>query len=251
MEFYTRDGSAAISAAIGADATFGSQALLVSDLNSPASTSKPVIGLLPITFQLANVNDYVALTFSFHFVNNASVTANAANFRFGIFSSTGTPVTSDSQTTSDNDRGYYVQVGSSGTIAPASTNVFYNEGGTILPVLASTDRVNIPASAAGVAINNNNVHTAAFTVTRINTTSISLSLIVDGGVAITGTDSTANIRTSFDEIAFSDGFQNPALNYVLDDIAVGSNLPEPSSPATATASALILAIRRRRSQRPA
>jgi hypothetical protein len=246
MSFHTRDGASAITAAIVDDAVFGSKVLSMTDLNSPASTSKPVIGLLPLTLQLANTNDFVTVAFSFRFVNNASVTAAAANFRFGLFNSAGTAVTSDSQTTSDNDRGYYVQVGSSGTTAPTSTNLFYNEGGTILPILASTDRTNVAASSAGVVINNTNIHTAAFTLTRVNATAISLSLVIDGATAITGTDTTSNFRTSFDEIAFSNGFTNPGLNYAIDNVVITSSVPEPNTVGIVAAGALVGAAARRR-----
>jgi len=251
MKFLTRDSAGAISATIALDAGLNSEALLVTDLNNPQSTSKPIIGLLPRTLQLASTNDFVNLTFSFRFLNNASVTAAAANFRFGIFSSAGTPVTSDGQTTSDNDRGYYVQVGSSGTTRPTAGNTLYNEGGTILPILASTDRTSITASSAGVAINDSNVHTASFTVTRASATTMTLALSIDGAAAITGTDATANFRTSFDEIAFSNGFTNPALNYAIDNVVVSSSVPEPATSVLFGTGGLFAIAKRRRWSRPA
>ena len=250
LRFYTRDGSSAIMATIANDPILGSAALSVMDLNSPASTSKPIIGLLPMTLQLANTNDFITLTFAFHFLNNASVTAAAANFRFGIYNSTGTPLTADSQpATSDNDRGYLVHVGSGGT-APAANNVFYNEAGGTFPILGGGDRVIVSASSAGVTVNDNNLHTASFTLRRASSTSISLSFALDGGATVTGTDATANVRTSFDEIAFTNGFTTTGLNYVVDNIAVSSNVPEPASSAVFAMGILVPGFRRRRSSRP-
>jgi len=249
LRFYTRDGSTAITAAILDDAILGSEALSVTDLNLPASSSKPIIGLLPMTLQLANTNDFITLTFAFHFLNNASVTPAAANFRFGIYSSAGTPVTADAQpSTSDNDRGYLVHVGSGGTV-PTATNLFYNEAGGTFPILGGGDRVIVSASAAGATVNDNNLHTASFTLRRASSTSISLSFALDGGTAISGTDSTVNLRTSFDEIAFSNGFTATGLNYAIDNIAVSSNVPEPATSSALAIGTLVLGFRRRRSSR--
>jgi hypothetical protein len=246
IRFYTRDAASAVSARLESDATFGSRALSVADQNTPSATSKPIIGLLPMTLQLANVNDFITLTFAFRLVNPSAATPAAANFRFGIHGSNGTGITGDSQpAVSDNDRGYVVHVGTGGS-APTMNNLFWNEAGGTFPILGGGDRQSLPASSAGISISNTSLHTAAFTVRRASATSLSLSLVIDGGTAITATDS-GNIRTTFDEIAFSNGFTSTGLDYVIDDIAVSSNLPEPASLGLFGAAALVLALRRRRS----
>ena len=66
---------------------------------------------------------------------------------------------------------------------------------------------------------------------------------------ISGTDTTANLRTSFDEIAFSNGFTATGLNYAIDNIAVSSNVPEPATSSALAIGTLVLGFRRRRSSR--
>jgi hypothetical protein len=228
--------------------------LSVSDLNSPLSTSKPIIGLLPLNAATREYeHDFITLSFSFRFVNNASVTAAAANFRFGIFNSTGTPVTSDSQTTSDNDRGYYV-TGGKQRHDGAKCHKYILQRRRHHP---ADPRQHRPDKCNGefrrAVIKQYRTSTRpAFTLTRVNATAISLSLVIDGGTAITGTDTTANLRTSFDEIAFSNGFTNPGLNYAIDNVVISSSVPEPNTVGIVTAGTLVgAAVTRRRSSRPA
>jgi hypothetical protein len=80
----------------------------------------------------------------------------------------------------------------------------------------------------------------------VSASAISLSLTVDGGTPITGTDSTANLRTAFDEIAFTNGFQNPNLNYLLDHVSVSSNVPEPGTALLLSIGSALACLRRRR-----
>jgi hypothetical protein len=189
--------------------------------------SSPVVGLLPGTASLSNVGDTINLSIKFRFQN--SPTSNNGNFRFGLNSSTGTPITGDGQTTtSDNDLGYYVQFGNA---AQTTNNLFFNESGTLTSILSGLDRVNIAASAVPAAITDTVFHTATLILTRSSLTNIGLSLSIDGGTAVTGT--TTTLYTSFDELSFSNGFQATNLNYSIDDVVLNASnftaaIPEPS-----------------------
>jgi subtilase family serine protease len=155
-------------------------------------------------------------------------------------------LTGDNQgSTADDDRGDYFQNGV-GTTAPASGNTFYNEAGGTTPILGGTDRAVVNATTSGVTINDNLVHTASFTITLLSATSIKLSMVLDGTTTVQTNASTTNIRTTFDEIAFGDGFVASPVQFNIDNIQVTSSVPEPGSAALLGASSLLLLARRRR-----
>lgn len=242
--FYTRDSAAAVSATIGADATFGSNGLTVMDLSGGAA-SKPVIGLLPFAVSLNNPGDFLTLSFNFHFINSGAATDSGGGFRFGFHNSTGTPVTADNQTAvSDNDVGYYTQVAETAA-GPDTSNTLFRENGGTAPILAGTDRLAVTSNLAGFSISDNNSHAAIFTVTRTNATTMTISTNIDSGTARTGT-TTTNIVTTFDEFSFSNGFATTALNYALDNVQVTSNVPEPTSGGLLVMGLAGLTLRRRR-----
>jgi len=244
--FYTHNATGSnYSPSIVSDATFGSLVLNNNDTTTGA-VGEEIIGLLPTAVTLVNPNDFITLNFSFRYLNVATATANNAGFRFGIESSNGTVLTGDNHAaTADDDRGYYMQAGV-GTTAPAGGNTFYNEGGGTTPILGGTDRVAVNATTNGVTINDNLVHTASFTITLLSATSIKLSMTLDGTTTVQTNASTTSIRTTFDEIAFGDGFVAAPMQFDIDNIQVTSSVPEPGSAALLAASPLLLLARRRR-----
>lgn len=241
--FYTRALSATQTLAITNDATFGSNVLAFDD-STAGGQSEGIIVPLSSAINLENTGDYLTVSFSFRYTNNGAAGANEANFRFGLFNSQGSAVTGDNQTASANDTGYYVQVGSGGA-ATASTNVFYEETGLTSPILGGTDRANKTASSSGFGINDDAIHTASFTLTRTSATVMGLSLSIDG-TTITGSDTTTLI-TSFDEIAFANGFGVTGLDFMLDNVVLTSSVPEPSIAGLSTLALFCLAFSRRRS----
>lgn len=228
IPFYTRNATGGgYSASIGNDATFNSSVL--QHVDTIATTGNAIIGVLPLPIVLANTNDFITLSFQFRYLNIGTATANAAGFRFGIWGDGGTTVTANGQTAvSDNDSGYYVQTGV-GTGTPGSGNLFYNEAGGTSPIGGGGDRVAVNTTAGnGVAINDGNIHSATFTITRTNATTVSLSVSYDGAAAFIG-NSTSNIRTAFNEIAFNDGFVTSPVHFAIDNVQVTSSVPEPGS----------------------
>ncbi|WP_042725203.1 PEP-CTERM sorting domain-containing protein [Chthoniobacter flavus] len=245
--FYTHNSTgASYSPGIVSDPTFGSLVLNNND-STTGSAGEEIIGLLPTAVTLVNPNDFITLNFSFRYLNVATASANSAGFRFGIESSNGTVLTGDNHgTTADDDLGYYIQNGV-GTTAPAGGNTFYNEAGGTAPILGGTDRAVINATTSGVAINDDLIHTASFTITLLSATSIKLSMVLDGTTTVQTNASTTNIRTTFDEIAFGDGFVTSPVQFNLDNVQVVSNVvPEPGSAALLAASSLLLLARCRR-----
>lgn len=236
-------GSTAPAASITSDAVFGSKALTVT-----ATTNYHLASPLGGTISLAAVNDTLTLSFKVRFTNTP--TADVGAFRFGIFSSMTTPVTVDNfgVGVTDNDQGYYGVVGANS--APATGVTLFNEAGGTSPILGGGDRVGLTTSAAGPAIASGNLdpHTVSLTITRLNTTQIQLSYTFDG-TTITATDSSANLRTSFDQIAFSNGFTTTMAQYNIDDVLLTASnftpIPEPSVAGLAGIGLLGLLMRRR------
>ncbi|WP_265592961.1 PEP-CTERM sorting domain-containing protein [Verrucomicrobium sp. BvORR034] len=101
------------------------------------------------------------------------------------------------------------------------------------------------ASNTGFGINDNAIHTASLTVTRTSSTVMGLSLTVDG-TTITASD-TSTLITSFDEIAFANGFSTTGLDFLLDSVVVTSSVPEPSLVSLSVLALSCLVLCRRRS----
>lgn len=189
----------------------------------------PIIATLGGNAFLSAVNDSITLSFDFR-LTNAPLSA-AGGFRFGLASSNGSLANFDgSGSASDNDTGYYVAPGVSGTV-PASNSFIFNESGGTSPILAGLDRAALNASAVGANIADTNVHSVSLSLTRDSLTTILISLTIDSNVW-TATDNTANLRTSFDEIAFSNGFAATYAQYNLDNLKLTATnfvpIPEPA-----------------------
>lgn len=244
VAFYTRAVTGSSTLAIANDATFASNVLAFDDTNGDGQ-SEGIVAPLGTSLSLDNTGDFLTLSFSFRYTNNASAGANNANFRFGLFNSQSTAVTADNQVESVNDMGYYVQVGSGGSVA-ATNNIFFEETGGTAPILGGIDRSNKVASSTGFGINDNAIHTASLTLTRTSATVMGLSLTIDG-TTITASD-TSTLITSFDEIAFANGFSTTGLDFLLDSVVVTSSVPEPSIAGLAVLAFSCLALRRRRHQ---
>lgn len=243
--FYTRQDAAGTTAAIVNDTGvggLGSRALSVADIDTNTGTSGVTIAPLATAYALNNVNDRLTLAFRFRYTTNATAPAGGNNFRFGFFSSNGSAVSGDNAPESDTDIGYYAAIGSGGTAA-GTTSLFFEETGGIGNILGGTDRTSITASGtAGTGLNDNAVHTASLTLTRTSASAIGLSLVVDGGTPITGSD-TGTLRTTFDEIAFGGAFNTTGNAFILDDVTV-DYVPEPAAAGLAALGLPLLARRR-------
>ncbi|WAC17998.1 hypothetical protein OVA24_12190 [Luteolibacter sp. SL250] len=79
---------------------------------------------------------------------------------------------------------------------------------------------------------------------------MSLSYVFDGGTPITAVDSSANIRTSFDQIAISNGFTTTFAQYNVDDVLLTATnftpIPEPAAALLGSMAAIGMLIRRRK-----
>jgi hypothetical protein len=189
----------------------------------------PIIATLGGNALLSTVSDSITLSFDFRLTNTPL--SAVGGFRFGLANSNGTLANFDgSGSASDNDSGYYVTPGVSGS-TPAANNYIFNEAGGTSPILAGLDRAALTASAAGANIADMNVHSVSLSLTRDSLTTILISLTIDS-TTWTATDSSANLRTSFDEIAFNNGFATTYAQYNLDNLKLTATnfvpIPEPA-----------------------
>jgi hypothetical protein len=237
---------------LGADAVLGSNALLVTPT---AQLNHNVIAPLGGSISLTTIGDYAELNFRFRFLNTPTVSSSA--FRFGLFNSNGTAVSDGAfGTNDDNDIGYYMVLGNGATSAGTTGDaaVFDEAGGTD-PILGGTDRSAVIASptVTGVSVpgGDQTAHSVMFRLERTAAGTISISYRLDSGTTYTVTDNTT-LRTTFDEIAFSNNFASaPATvsQYAIDDVVLTASnftiVPEPTVGAL-TGLGLLLFFRRKR-----
>lgn len=240
--YYTKTGSLSL----GNDSSFGStRALTMTSTETGYSIISPLGG----TISLAAVGDTLTFGFKVRFTRTGAA-ADAAAFRFGIYSSNGTPVTGDSYffSTVDNDRGYGAVIGN--TTAPGAGGTIFNETAspTQTGLLGGDDRRFLTASGAGPAISDQVPHTVSLTLTRTSATVMTISYTF-GGTTITTTDTTG-IHDTFDQITFGTGFLSPVSSFNIDDVKLDASnfspIPEPSAAVLSAVAAAGLVIRRRR-----
>ena len=208
----------------------GSNALIWT-ANNTTTANRGIVATLPFALSLTTVGDYVTMNFRFRLAatqitaGNFTTTPNDSvqGFTFGFYDSTGSVVTANDQSTSDNDRGFRGAIASGATAAVSirkETNTTPGELGT------GTDTpLGLEAGSTPVAISDFNVHTGSITILLSNPGQVPVSISVDGNQIATSVTDTTTILT-YDEIAFSQGGGN---SFRLDDIEILSNIPEPSS----------------------
>ena len=187
--------------------------------------NRGIVGALNQTITLANPGDYITLSFSFRFISTAGSTSpNNANsgLTFGFYNSNGTVVSNNDTVDSDNDFGFRGEFGSGANSAVAifkETNVPGSAGGLGTGSDGGAVTVNSPVT---VAVNDFTTHTGSITLTYNSPTDLNIALMYDGGAVGNGTSSVPFL--TFDEIVFSQGGSN---GFVLDNVEVTSNIPEP------------------------
>lgn len=173
------------------------------------------------------VGDTLYLSFDFRFTTKPSTSATSSQFpvyrrgafRFGLYNSASTPVTSNilaplvnSSTPIEDDGGYFVLVGLAGTNSLLLCKENFNSGDTITGGYGS---VQLTSTTSVPTIDDTARHTAVLTIMRLDSQTVRISTSIDG-LLIKTVDSGSEIITSFDEIAVRSVFSD--LDVIIDNV---------------------------------
>lgn len=230
IAWYARSGSATLSIANDPSPGFGAgNALLMERAGAGTIVNRGVIGVLTNAITLSNPGDTVTLSFSFRFTTTAGSTSpfsDTEGLTFGFYNSNGTVVAANGSSASDNDLGYRAEFGS-GTdswVGIAREANFTTAAGG---VGTGNDGVQMTViDPVAVSIGDFLPHTGSITLTYNSPTEIGISVSYNGNVVGTATNNSP--ITTFDEVVFSQGGGN---GFLLDNVVVTSNVPEPGSAA--------------------
>jgi len=209
-----------------------------------AQTNRGLVGKLSQAITLANPGDTLSLSFSFRLISKGGATAplNASTgFTFGFYNSNLTPIPANSNDSgaSDNDFGFRGEFGT-GTLSRVA--IFKEEnvgaGGLGTGVDGAAIAVNDPVP---VMVGDFLPHTATITLTYNSASDLGIALTYDGAAVGSGSSSVPFL--TFDELVFSQGGSN---GFILDNVVVTSNVPEPGSAMLAALCGMAVMARRRR-----
>lgn len=244
MAWYDRSVNTGLTIVNDPSPGFGSGNALRMARTGSAIGNRGIVGVLSQSITLANPGDTLTLSFSFRFTSTASSTApfdGGEGFTFGFYNSNGTVTSANDSVGSDDDFGFRGEFGSGATSRVGiakETNVAGSAGG----LGTGTDGVQMTVTnAVGVAVADFLPHTGSITLTYNSATNMGVSVSYDGNVVGTAT-STVPFFT-FDEIVFSQGGGN---GFLLDNVVVSSNVPEPGSAALIAMGGVVCAAGRRR-----
>lgn len=150
--------------------------------------------------------DSLTLFFDWRFTGTTGLN-QSKNLRFGFHSSNGTATTADGNTTSDNDKGYFV--GTNPGAAASTGTILHRENGNSPAILGGNDWVTL--GTAGTSVNaGTSPHLGALTVRRVGTA--------------------LQVTSSIDNLPVATGTDNSPVTYTFDEVAVslaGATLPSP------------------------
>ncbi len=196
---------------------------------TPNRTFVAVAGVLPTTFSLDSVGDYIELSFDFRFLSTPGATGGG--LRWGIYNDAGTPVTADDTSSSDptsvaynhtskNDFGYYFNL-STGT--GSTTHSLWRESGGTDSITAGTDRAQIGSNQTTLPkVTDTAVHSGFLRITK-TAAGVNLKAGIDNTTYF-DEESTGTIYTSFNGIAFGNAGNNQVIYF--DNVRVEA-VPEP------------------------
>ncbi len=172
-------------------------------------------------FTLSNIGDSITFSGEIRIPNPVG-----GGFRFGLFSSNGTPITGDNTSESDNDYGYQLNIGTPTLNAIGSSKISKDADDTELIGVSDTDLV---TASAGFD-DDYAYHSFSLTIEMTGASELTISGSWDGSTNATTTmvtTDTSALITSFDEvmIAFAD---TVSRDHYVDNITVTA-VPEPGT----------------------
>lgn len=196
---------------------------------TPNVTFVAVVGVLPTTFSLVNVGDYIELSFDFRYPSTPG--NQGSGLRWGIYNDNGTPVTADDTSSADpnntaynhaskNDFGYYFNL-STGT--GGTSHQLWREIGGTSSITAGSDRFQIGATQTTLPkVADTSVHSGFLRITK-TVAGVNLKAGIDSTTYF-DEETTGTVYTSFNGIAFGNASNNQVLYF--DNVRVEA-VPEP------------------------
>jgi len=217
VAWYALNGATNPALSVVTDAELNSGALNVDN------TSTFVKVIAPFSATLGAVGsgtETLRVSFDFRLAAAANP-AVSGGFRFGFFSSNGTPLTADGVSNSTNDFGYGAQIGT-GTASMTILKEPSNSGG--ISGGGQNDSAITTAGATTVNIVDTARHSATFEMSR-TATGLAFSVSVDGALKATAVDNSA-LGFTYDELIIGTG--NTNFDYLLDNVRL-ETVPEPAA----------------------
>ncbi len=144
-------------------------------------------------------------------------------FRFGLYSSNGTLATDNGTTNSDDDSGYFVNVG---TGTKGSSLLVYKEVGNSYGILGGSDLTSLSGNGGFAVSNTGGDYSFTFGIERTDDKTLVFTVFQGNTLLLTTTNS-SGIYTNFDEIAISaltgsaHNLDNVKLEFVPEPSAIG------------------------------
>ena len=251
LAWYLTNGTSSVAlTAIDDSAGIGSGNAL--QLFNTASNNRPVVGRMPSAVALAD-GESLILRFDMRLlsVKNTSgvdITADRA-VRFGLYNDTANDfVAGDQGSTStmyNDENGYNARVDAGNDVSNStSMDVTRDADGLTTTIIqATTTGIGVASTNAADKLDDTLSHHFELSLTRSGTGML-VSLIQDGGPAISNTDATPPGFT-FNEVAFGVR-SNAAMDLRIDNVSVEHVVPEPAGLAVIGLGAVGMLARRKR-----
>jgi hypothetical protein len=251
LAWYLTNGTSAITLAATDDsAGIGSGNAL--QLFNTASNNRPVVGRMPSAVALGD-GESLVLRFDMRLLSTKNtsgvdITADRA-IRFGLYNDTANDfVAGDQSSTStmyNDDNGYNSRVDAGNDVSNStSMDVTRDADGLTTSIIqATTTGIGVSSTNAADKLDDVLSHHFELTLTRSGTGMV-VSLIQDGGPAISNTDASPPGFT-FNEVAFGVR-SNAAMDLRIDNVSVEHVIPEPAGLAAIGLAATGLLGRRKR-----
>ncbi len=215
---------------VGPDGALVTNALIADNPSVPAGTfvTRAVIGQFVGSPQtLGTVGDTLTLSLDFRFANPLSASSEN-RFRFGLYTTSGTPSTSDGSGATRDDKGYWAQTGY-GPVA-GNTGLLKESGDGTSRLMEGGDIAQLGAESSAT-INSSARYTGILTITRTGLRELTLRMKVSnpsGAVLVDVTRADANpVTYAFDQVVLA--MHSNELDYRVDNVRVvtgseGANL---------------------------
>lgn len=229
---------------VGTNSAFsagGSSSVLIFDQTANAATTRTSFAIPFSAVSLTNIGDKVSVSLQWTSYTGSPF-ATGTSVYMGLFDSKGTQMESDLDTSYENDRGYWMNVGIN---TPGQSRLAYKDKDSAYFLSPAT----YPVSGDGIAAaKTTDIITFNFALERTAEDNLAITAWWDNangtGVLTQNVNPLTHGITDFDVLAF--GSANGAIDFYVGNITVTTNvIPEPAAVGLLVAGAVVFLLRRR------